>query len=79
MGTFEAIHDVKTYTVAMFEVIYNQAQKIHQSAQDWTRTVKINIGTLSSTDFNLGAEQKVWLEKQGEDATLAFLTINSGK
>jgi len=78
-GTFEAIHDVKTYTVAMFEVIYNQAQKIHQSAQDWTRTIKVNVGNISSTDFSLDAEQKAWLEKQGEDATLAFLTINSGK
>jgi len=52
----------------MIQILRNQAMKVHVSKNDWKLTVKIDIGTMSSTNFNLSNYEKEWLFNQGKDA-----------
>jgi hypothetical protein len=51
----------------------NQALKIHVDESDWKRTVKIDVKDMSSTNFNLGNEDKQFLIEQGISASKQFL------
>lgn len=58
--------NVISYLENLFDIIRKQAMKLHVKNSDWLNTVKINVGTFSSTDFNLTQSQKDWLFEQGE-------------
>jgi len=60
--------NIISYLENLFDIIRNQAMKLHVKNSDWLNTVKINVGNFSSTDFNLTQSQKDWLFEQGEKA-----------
>jgi len=52
----------------LFQILREQAMKLHVHKDDWKLTVKINVGNLSSTNFNLSQVERDWLIEQGEKA-----------
>ena len=69
-GTEEEWEDSPTnilsYLNDLIQILRQQAMKVHVKEKDWMNTVKINIGTLKSTDFDMSETDKAWLFKQGE-------------
>jgi len=55
------------------DILRRQALRMHVSDHDWQLTIKIDIGKLSSTDFNLTKEQKEWLFNQGKKAVTNYV------
>jgi NTE family protein len=49
------------------------AMKVHVHKKDWMLTVKINVGDLSSTNFDMTEEQKNWLYENGRQAIRDYL------
>jgi NTE family protein len=64
---------ITEYLYQLIKIVRHQAAKIHINDDDWKRTIKVNIGNISTIDFNLTDEQKHWLINQGEIAALKFL------
>lgn len=60
------------FTKIIITMLHDKASHVHVEQADWERTIRVNVGTISSTDFNLTDEQKLWLMAQGEDATKKF-------
>jgi NTE family protein len=60
------------YITKIIVLLHNQANKIHVNENDWERTIKVNTGTISTTDFKLTDEQKLWLINQGIIAAKKF-------
>lgn len=58
---------VETFTY-LIELIRQQALKVHVHKKDWMLSVKIAVGELKSTDFEMTEEDKQWLFKQGRIA-----------
>jgi len=54
-------------------MVRNQALKLHVEEEDWVRTVKIDVGTMSSTDFELSDEDKEFLFNQGKEAAKKYI------
>jgi len=65
--------NILNYLTNLVQILRDQAMKLHVKENDWKNTVKINVGTLSSTDFDMSEEEKSWLYKQGEIATGKYL------
>lgn len=65
--------NIITYLNNMIQILRKQAMKVHVSNNDWMLTVKINVGTLSSTDFSLTDAQKEWLFNQGQTSIDNYL------
>lgn len=61
------------YFVRIINMLRNQALRVHVSDKDWMISVKINVGQLSSTDFNLSKNQKDWLFDQGKQAVYNYV------
>lgn len=61
------------YFTRLIYLMRKQAMKIHVKENDWMSSVKINVGKITSTDFNLTPEQKVWLYEQGKQGALNYL------
>lgn len=62
------------YIKILITLIHNQALKIHIHDEDWNRTIKVNVGTITSTQFNLTTSEKQFLIKNGADGALDFLS-----
>ena len=60
------------YATKLIKLICYQASKVHIDEDDWKRTIKVNIGTICTTDFYLTDEQKFWLIEQGQIAAKKF-------
>jgi len=58
--------NVYTYIMKLIAIVHNQALRYHVHTEDWKVTTKIDIGTLTTTDFNITEEQKTWLYNQGK-------------
>ena len=56
------------YFTRLVYLMRREAMKIHVKENDWMSSVKINVGKLTSTDFQITAEQKKWLFEQGRKA-----------
>jgi len=69
----EGPKNIISYLNSLVQILRNQAMKVHVKENDWKNTVKINVGTLSSTDFNMSEVEKAWLFKQGEIAADKYL------
>lgn len=61
------------FLYSLIQISRKQAMKVHVNENDWMNTVKINVGSLSSTDFEMSEENKDWLFKQGELGTEKYL------
>lgn len=62
------------YLMKIITMLHNQACKTHINEDDWKRTIKVDIGSIKTTDFNLTKIEKLWLIDQGELAGLKFFT-----
>lgn len=66
------INDIKDYAVALLTFLLNSANKAHLHANDWSRTVFIDSGDVSATDFDLSDAQAADLVARGERFTRAY-------
>lgn len=69
----QAPSNIIEYLTNLIGILRNQAMKVHVEENDWMNTVKINVGTLSSTDFNMSKQQKDWLYNQGMKAANEYI------
>ena len=60
--------NIYTYVMKLIGIVHNQALRYHVHTEDWKVTTKIDIGTLTTTDFNITEDQKQWLYNQGKVA-----------
>ena len=58
---------------ALFNNSREMALRLHVHANEWERTIKVDIGDTSSTDFNMTEEQKKTLYTQGQIAVDEYL------
>lgn len=65
--------NIIAYMMILFNIVRNQALKIHVHENDWKRSVKIDVGTISSTDFDISNEEKTYLINQGYIAAQKYL------
>ena len=65
--------NILDYLNDLIQILRDQAMKVHVKENDWKNTVKIDVGNLSSTDFDMTEEDKEWLYKQGEIASEKYL------
>jgi NTE family protein len=61
------------YLTTIYVILRNQALKVHINEYDWNRTLHIDVGTISATDFNLSDVDKHFLIDQGTSAANKFL------
>jgi NTE family protein len=57
----------------LVQIIRKQAMKVHVDSEDWMSTIKINVGSLTSTQFNLNSMEKAWLLAQGKLAVAEYI------
>jgi len=65
--------NVVDYIFMLYEILRNQALKLHVDKDDWKRTVKIDVKDMSATDFDMSNESKQFLIDQGKQAAQDFL------
>lgn len=56
------------YLKIILTMLRNQALKSHVHADDWERTIAIDVGTVSAIDFDLKDSEKAFLINQGRAA-----------
>lgn len=62
------------FSRVIYAILRNQALKIHIEENDWKRTIAVDIGEISSLNFNLSEDEKNFLIKQGRNAAIKFLS-----
>ena len=65
--------NVVEYFTRLIYLMRKQAMKIHVEKNDWMSSVKINVGSLTSTDFHLTDKQKEWLFNQGRESADKYI------
>ena len=60
--------NIYEHLVSVISIMHNQTLQTHVLTDDWMLTAKINVGQMTSTDFDMTTEQKQWLFDQGQDA-----------
>lgn len=65
--------DIFVFSKNFLEILYNKLLGSHIAKDEWKRTCKIDIGSYSSTDFNVTEEDKTWLYNSGKDAVDKYL------
>ncbi len=68
-----AINGPAEFAESIITSLRNQALKLHIDPDDWTRTVKVDVGTLSAFNFNLTTTDQSTLLVAGHNAALEFL------
>lgn len=61
------------YITLLYNMLRSQALKVHINEKDWERTVKIDVGDITATDFNMTNDDKIFLIEQGRSAATKFL------
>jgi len=56
------------HVMRLIDIVHAQAIRYHVHKEDWKITTKINIGELSTTDFDITEEQKLWIYEEGRKA-----------
>lgn len=69
----KAPNDLIEFTKRLMDILRNQALKIHVKEDDWKRTIKIDVGDMSSTNFDLDNETKMTLLQKGKLAAYSFI------
>lgn len=59
----------------LITMLHDQALKVHIDDDDWKRTIKVDIGTLSATHFKITKEEKQYLLGQGKTGAITFLNF----
>ena len=59
---------VYDHFMRLIGIVHSQALRYHVHSADWKLTTKIDIGKLTTTDFDISEEEKLWLYNQGRDA-----------
>lgn len=67
--------NVGQYIKLLITLLRTQALKSHVKSGDWERTVAIDVGTVSATDFDLSDATKTFLLQQGRDAATKFMHV----
>lgn len=62
------------YLIGLSDLLHQTANKRHLDSYDWHRTVRIDTGNISATDFKLSGKQQDYLIEQGQDATEKYLS-----
>lgn len=62
------------YIRMLIDMLHDQNLKVHVRKLDWQRTISIDIGNVSATDFDLNTESKLKLIEQGQIATRSFFS-----
>lgn len=70
--------NVVEYFTRLIYLMRKQAMKIHVEKYDWMSSVKINVGSLTSTDFHMTEKQKEWLFNQGREAADKYIDELAG-
>ncbi len=67
--------DLYTFAISILSGMHNRIHS-QQPKQDlfWERTIPIECGELSSTDFEVSEEMKIFLVKSGYESTRLFLS-----
>lgn len=61
------------YLIRLVEIIHSQALRFHVKEHHWKNTVKIDIGELKTTDFDLSKDQQTFLYENGRLAVDKYL------
>ena len=61
------------YLVGLADLLHQSANKRHLDPYDWHRTIRIDTGTISATNFALSKDDQDFLIDQGKDATIKYL------
>ena len=64
--------DVADYTKTIVEMLHRQNLKVHVKEEDWLRTIKVNVGKVTATSFDLTMKEKQDLITAGEEAARIF-------
>lgn len=62
------------YIRVLIDMLHDQNLKVHVHKEDWQRTISIDIGEVSATDFKLNTQEKIKLIEQGQAATRSFFS-----
>ena len=84
MSEYKAERDGKEYDygmpdgivqalVVLVSAMREQSMKVHVKSGDWKLTVKIPVGLLKSTDFDMTDAEKNWLFESGEQAMRTYI------
>lgn len=65
--------NVIEYFTRLIYLMRKDAMKLHVDKYDWMSSVKINVGTLTSTDFHITDKQKEWLFIQGKESVDKYI------
>jgi NTE family protein len=57
---------------AILRMLVDRGQRLHEHEEDWKRTIAIDVGALSSTSFDLTADQKTMLIESGYNAAKQY-------
>jgi NTE family protein len=60
------------YVELLIEILHEQNIKVHVEDEDWERTIKINVGTISSTNFKIDTLERDQLIEAGREAANKF-------
>lgn len=66
--------NIVSHLTMLFDILRRQALKVHVHENDWLLSVKINVGTLSSTNFDMTEAEKEWLFQQGIDGVNKYVS-----
>jgi NTE family protein len=69
---YPEIVDLKLYIESLLESMINPPQKQQMEPSDWERSIKIDVGNMSSTNFKLTDSDKKLLISRGYDAVYTF-------
>jgi len=65
--------NIKKYSLTMIDILRHQALRYHVHKEDWKLTCKINIGSFTTTDFDMREQDKIWLFEEGRKAIDNYL------
>jgi len=65
--------NIASYAIDLVMMLRNNLLKSHVDAEDWERTIRVDVGTISTTDFELNQIQKAQLLQAGQVAAQKFL------
>uniref|UniRef100_A0A6C0IWS1 PNPLA domain-containing protein n=1 Tax=viral metagenome TaxID=1070528 RepID=A0A6C0IWS1_9ZZZZ len=68
--------NLTSYVKLIITMLHDLNLKAHVDEEDWKRTIKIDVGTVSATDFDISKEGKLALIGSGEAAARKFFDYN---
>jgi NTE family protein len=70
---FQPISNIKDYCEILINSAIAQIERGHINANDWKRSIIINTGKVSTTNFSIKKNEIQWLINQGYDAIQTFM------